>query len=255
MHQPSEKQTFFTIATVTKDNAAGLQKTYNSIKNQSFTDFEWLVQDGASTDETTQFLSQTNAITTSQPDNGIYDAMNRLIERANGHYILFLNAGDALAGPNILEIIHAAASKETPDFIYGDAHEGTGTHTKPKTSKPHTHITRGMFTHHQSMLYRRAAIGSLRYNTHYKIAADYDFTAQFLQESQRALYVPAPICIFEAGGISQQNAAHGRREQFKIRENLKLCAPALNHVITSAQALNWQLRKLAPPFYWFLKGR
>lgn len=313
MPQTLEKQPFFSLCTVSKNNAAGLQKTWKSIDFQTFKDFEWLVQDGASKDNSLEILASTSAQTQSAPDSGIYDAMNRLIERAKGRYILFLNAGDALAAADTLQTIYAATNKIAPDFIYGDAHEDTAAATskdialpalhhspppksqtlqspepaatstlKPealpqpksgtypsfkglyyvkylhyKAAKSHTQIANGMFTHHQAMLYNCECIGTLRYNTAYKIAADYDFTARFLKSSLHghvlAIHIPQPICIFESGGLSQQNAAHGRREQFEIRKNLQLCSPAQNQAITALQALNWQLRRHAPALYWLLK--
>lgn len=257
MPQPPEKQTFFSLCTVTKNNAAGLQKTWKSIDFQTFTDFEWLVQDGASDDNSLEILASTSAQTQSAPDSGIYDAMNRLIERAKGRYILFLNAGDALGQPDTLKTLHEALLTTNPAFAYGDSLEDLGESQKPKAAKSHTQIANGMFTHHQAMLYNCECIGTLRYNTAYKIAADYDFTARFLKSSLhghvRAIHIPQPICIFESGGLSQQNAAHGRREQFEIRKNLKLCSPAQNQAITVLQALNWQLRRHAPALYWLLK--
>ena len=197
----------FTLATITLNNIQGVVETYNSVQSQTLKDYEWLVQDGGSTDETLEFIKTTPAITQSTSDNGIYDAMNRLIERSNGEYILFLNAGDTLATPQTLEII-SKNLEETPDFIYGDALEHVqNANINVKTARNHKHIALGMFTHHQSMLYKTSCIGDLRYNETYTIAADYDFTARFLQQTKNVKYIPAPICIFEAGGISQQQTS------------------------------------------------
>ena len=178
---------FFTITTVTLNNLDGLKKTYASIAAQTCTHFEWLVQDGGSTDGSVEYLKDKNSALISEPDKGIYDAMNRLIDRATGEYILFLNAGDALATPETLQNIesilhqhpHAGGDLPCPAFIYGDAFEEIDDTLNLKKSKPHTAIKTGMFTHHQAMLYNRNAIGDLRYNLAYSIAADYDFTAFF----------------------------------------------------------------------------
>jgi putative colanic acid biosynthesis glycosyltransferase len=243
----------FTLATVTLNNAKGLEKTWNSIKSQDLGDYEWLVQDGASTDNTSNILKNTPALIQSAHDNGIYDAMNRLIERATGDYILFLNAGDTLAAPDTLSMITNHTNGK-PDFIYGDAFEDTQNGIKQnKAARSHNKIALGMFTHHQSMLYKHAAIGELRYDLTYKIAADYDFTARFLNNCDSIEYIPAPICIFEPGGISQQQTQQGRLEQFQIRKNLNLCSPMQNHIITTLQSLNMIFRNIAPNLYWSLK--
>jgi len=240
----------FTLATITLNNAQGIEKTWKSIKSQDFHDYEWLVQDGGSTDQTLKMLKNTPAIVASKTDNGIYHAMNRLIERASGDYILFLNAGDALATPRTLSQI----ANINADFIYGNSLEETfNGKQKYKPAGSHKNITKGMFTHHQSMLYRRTAIGGLRYNENYKIAADYDFTVRFLRNTETVEYKPQPICIFEPGGISQQQTNQGRHEQFQIRKNLNLCSPIQNHIITTLQAINMKLRTHTPNLYWRLK--
>lgn len=245
----------FTIATITLNNQNGLEKTWESIKSQTYKDYEWLVQDGGSSDNSLKYLSATPANTKSGTDNGIYDAMNMLIERATGDYIIFLNAGDMLAAPQTLAII-SETIKKAPDFIYGDALE-TDNQGKlfTKKARSHTHISCGMFTHHQSMLYKTTAIKDLRYNESYTIAADYDFTARFLQHTQNAQHLPIPICVFEPGGISQQQTKIGRNEQFKIRKELKLCSALSNHIITSLQRINMAFRNIAPNLYWTLKQR
>lgn len=243
----------FTIATITQNNAQGIEKTWISIKNQHFNDFEWLVQDGASTDETLKILEKTPAITTSEPDNGIYDAMNRLIARTTGDYIIFLNAGDTLARPNTLKRIAAVTKAKSPDFLYGDSFEQHEGQNLLKPARNHTKITLGMFTHHQSMVYNRENIANLRYNETYTIAADYDFTARFLKTAKTIEYIQKPLCIFEPGGISQQQTRQGRLEQFQIRKDLKLCSPLQNHIITALQSCNTLFRALAPNLYWSLK--
>ncbi|MFK7840477.1 MAG: glycosyltransferase [Bdellovibrionales bacterium] len=243
----------FTVATITRNNAQGIEKTWNSLKNQTLNDYEWLVQDAASNDETLKFLKNTTAQTESRADNGIYDAMNRLIERANGQYILFLNAGDQIADDTILETI-AKTMKDQTDFIYGDAIEQTlNQNGHLKKARNHNHITLGMFTHHQAMIYKKAAISDLRYDLSYQIAADYKFTAQFLLQSNYSDYIPQPLCIFESGGTSQNNTKISRNEQYQIRKELKLCSPFKNKAITVLQFINLIFRRLLPNLYWSLK--
>lgn len=244
----------FTLATITLNNKKGLDKTKKSIKKQDFKDFEWLVQDGGSTDKSLTTLDNTLANIESKPDTGIYNAMNRLIERSSGKYILFLNAGDALAHATTLQTIKNATANN-PDFIYGDAYEEIpcGKHLN-KTARSHKSLKLGMFTHHQSMLYKSEKIQNLRYDETYKIAADYAFTIQFLKTANAIEYIAEPLCVFEQGGISQQQTTQGRKEQFEIRKNLNLCAPLENNIITMLQSINMQLRTRFPNLYWSLKN-
>ncbi|MEM7650722.1 MAG: glycosyltransferase family 2 protein [Pseudomonadota bacterium] len=248
MPKTSEKTPFFSIITITLNNVEGLRRTHKSLKKQNFTNFEWIIIDGKSSDKTLEYLKQSDAKITSEPDAGIYDAMNKGINKSTGEYLLFLNAGDILCSADTLKRIHKA-SQDKPDFIYGDSLEASS--YKP-ARKPD--IARGMFTHHQAMLYKREALGGLKYNTAYEIAADYDFTAKFLNPTKTLKYCEFPICDFELGGISQTKAALGRREQFEIRRNLKLVGPIKNYVITALQAALWTLRCCAPALYWRLKS-
>jgi putative colanic acid biosynthesis glycosyltransferase len=246
---------FFSIITVCLNNLDGLKKTAASLAAQDFRDFEWLVMDGGSTDGTPEFLKSTHAFWLSEPDNGIYDAMNKGIEKSAGEYLLFLNAGDALAYPDILTFIHESAS-EKPTLIYGDSLEqDEQEYPTYKPARKTESIAMGLFTHHQAIFYNHIALGSLRYNTAYKIAADYDLTARMLQKNGTVLYVEHPICIFESGGVSQQKAAQGRQEQFEIRKNLRMCNPLKNSIIRAGQALIWTFRSAFPNLYWSLKSR
>lgn len=244
------KSPFFSVVSVTKNNLPGLQKTLKSLESQSCSNFEWIVIDGASQDKTSDFLKQTKALWISAPDRGLYDAMNKGIERAGGTYILFLNAGDELAEPGTLARIRDKIADTRPDFIYGDALEN-GAY---KPARPHTKYTQNMFTHHQAMLYRREAIGDLRYNLNYKIAADFDFTCRFLQSARTTLHCPIPVCNFEPGGLSQTKTHQGRYEQFKIRKALNLISPPVNAAFYIAQFLTWGFRAALPDAYWRLKS-
>ena len=90
-HDPGFDTALFTIITITKDNAAGLQKTWKSLMSQTCTDYEWIVIDGNSSDGTKSLLKSTDAKWVSEPDNGIYDAMNKGIDKAKGDWLLFLS--------------------------------------------------------------------------------------------------------------------------------------------------------------------
>lgn len=247
----------FSIITVTRNNLGGLRRTCDSICIQNCTDYEWVVIDGASTDGTPEYLKALKTGTfISEPDTGIYDAMNKGMKLSKGKYLLFLNAGDLFTHENVLSDL-LPLTVESPDFIYGDSLEPEKNGKPPfyKAARPHQKILWGMFTHHQAMVYSRAhAIKhNLRYHVIYPIAGDYDFTIRFLQKCENVKYLPKPICIFEAGGLSQQNAFEGRREQYIIREQLDTLAQPENLGIFLAQTVVWYLRRFCPALYRLLK--
>ncbi len=259
------KKPTFTVVTITRNNIQGLTKTFDSIQKQEFTDFEWLVIDGDSTDKSTDFLKQQKNDKshefliryTSDTDDGIYDAMNKGVKYAYGHYIIFMNAGDQFANPSTLKSI-ATHTEKQPDFIYGDALETIKNRKKPIVKKAYKHekLPWGMFTHHQAMIYNNHKLKELNihYSQLYTIASDYDFTARYLAKAEKVIYTPKPICIFEHGGVSQQNAHKGRREQFLIREKLDMVSITENVLIFVTQTLSWTLKKHAPWLYRILKN-
>ena len=212
----------FSIITITKNNPGGLARTGENIRRQSWRDFEWIVIDGVA-----------------EPDDGIYDAMNKGIARSSGDYLIFMNAGDVFADTSTLSRI---AEHAGPDFMYGDAIEAG--HIKPARRN----IAHGMITHHQAMIYARS---NLRYDTKYRIAADYKYTVQAIAQAHTCLHLPFPVCVFEQGGISQRNTLQGRREQAAIRRELGLMAPFAG----SLQMIAAGVKKICPPVYWALRSR
>lgn len=246
------------IITVTLNNLQGLQTTHASIQSQTQQPFEWIVVDGASNDGTVEWLNQNAPNATSESDHGLYDAMNKGLSRATGDYVIFMNAGDRFAGTNVLEIIHEITSmaKTKPGFLYGDALEpGANGAVYYKQARPFTAAANGLFTHHQSMVYARDVIGDLRYDTTYEIAADYKFTLQNISRTKAIYYIPAPLCIFEPGGISQRRTKQGRKEQYAIRRELNTVASWKNKLIYARQSMAMSLRLLSPRLYWALKSR
>lgn len=247
----------FSVVTVTRNNSKGLIATHKSLAAQTCRDFEWIVIDGASSDGTAAWLATTDAIWSSEPDRGIYDAMNKGIARARGDYLLFLNAGDRLAAPDTLAQIadRIAAAQQVPAFVYGDSRENQ-VNGQPvlKKARPHDRITQGMFTHHQSMLYRRDRLDNIRYDISYRIAADYKFTAEVLRKRKPVLYCPFSICLFEPNGVSQRRTGDGRGEQFRIRRECRLVPMHKNIMIYGAQSALIALRRVAPGLYWWSKN-
>ncbi len=244
---------FFSVITVTRNNLSGLRRTCSSLKSQTCRDFEWIVIDGASEDSTPVFLATTSAQWISEPDTGLYDAMNKGIDRAQGTYVLFLNAGDMLAFPDTLAQLRHTIPADT-SFVYGDALESFTDHLPQMKKARHAAWHTGMITHHQAMLYRRSDIQTLRYNTTYTIAADYDFTLRFLRNNPAIFYLSFPLCLFESGGISQKKSRLGRTEQYTIRKNLKCVGPLRNYTIQYLQYFFWCLRQFFPALYWRLKS-
>lgn len=113
------------IITINRNNAAGLQKTMQSVVSQTSADFEYIVIDGASTDDSVSIIqahaAQRPIAWVSERDKGIYNAMNKGISRASGDYIMILNSGDCLASPDVISrMTDALRQAGSPDICYGN---------------------------------------------------------------------------------------------------------------------------------------
>ena len=111
----------FSIITVTWNAASTIAPTLRSVERQTSTDYELLIIDGASTDDTLSIVRRASIASLrvfSEPDNGLYDAMNKGIARARGRYLVFLNAGDAFADDTVLARL-ANLTADNPGVIYG----------------------------------------------------------------------------------------------------------------------------------------
>ena len=240
----------FSIITITRNNASGLKLTAKSISvQQQFTNFEWLVIDGASTDNTAEIVGEyatENTVFISEPDQGIYNAMNKGIDRATGKYLWFLNAGDCLSDAYILrDVSKQIQYNMAPDFIYGDARENG----RIKKAHDASRFAWGQFTHHQAMMYRRNMIAELRYDQTYPIAADYAFTLQVLARAKKLFYYPRVLCDFLGGGISELQAIEARWENYYIRRDLLHMNPVKNKIIFHLNSLTHFLKTRLPFVY------
>lgn len=238
----------FSVITITYNNITGLKKTHQSLMGQSCKEYEWIVIDGDSQDGTKDYLESISELHfISERDSGIYDAMNKGIDRAKGKYIVFMNAGDCFFDSESLASVIEA---DGADCIYGDAWEGGAF----KRAMPYQYRDT-LFTHHQAIYYKRSVIGALRYDLTYPIAADYLFTHLYLKACQSVQYVPKSLCIFEGGGVSQNRSAQGRMELYEIRKKYKIVSLLHNKMIVIKQAIAMVMKRHAAPLYWWVRSR
>ena len=214
----------FSIITVTYNASKVLGATLESVKEQSFTDFEYLVIDGASTDDTLALVEQAGIPTArvwSEPDKGLYDAMNKAIDRAAGQYLIFLNAGDAFVTPETLACI-AKKAQDHPDVIYGQTQlvDSIGKVVGMRHLTAPEHLTwqsfrDGMLVCHQAFIASRELCP--HYDLNYRFSADYDWCIKVLKRSQSTAYVgDAPIISYLSEGLTTENHKKSLRERYKI---------------------------------------
>lgn len=250
---------FFTIITIVFNTGDSVEKTINSLINQSFEDYEFVVIDGGSTDNTLAVLdcySDRINVLVSEPDSGIYDAMNKGVDRSSGEYLIFMNSGDCFFDSFVLSNLEKfIKGSGFPDLVYGDSSECLDGRLWVKPARSHKKAWYGMFTHHQSMLYKRASLGGLRYNLSFPIGADYDFTLNFLKISKNVLYFPFTISVFEGGGVSSRRVRQSAVDLYRIRR-LSLGFSALESLSVLFLGVSvLAVRKLVPVLYHLIRFR
>lgn len=209
------------IITAVLNDRHGLTQTKISIEKQLFHDFEWIVIDGSSTDGTGIGDVATEGMAVaffSQLDSGVYSAMNIGLEKARGQYLLFLNAGDTFTSESSLAHLAPLLISGEFDLLYGNSIQWQRDGKFHKVSNGHENIAYGMFACHQAMYFKKASVGTLKYDERYKISADYDFTARFLKLHNRVEYVNDFLCICTPPGLSSKFKATGLRENWTIQK-------------------------------------
>jgi putative colanic acid biosynthesis glycosyltransferase len=245
----------FSVITVVKNNLHGLQKTYDSVILQTCPDWEWVVIDGASVDGTGAWLASLNDARLrwiSEPDCGIYSAMNKGIESSSGQHFIFLNSGDFLADKHVLQ--HLAdfidRSNLKPMLIYGDTLEqDKSERIFHKRARSHSAVELGMFASHQSMVFAKDIFTELRYGEHWKLSSDYALVCEVLRRTDPSLIsrVDYSISRFSLGGTAFARRWLGLREDFTIRRNILRLSFFKNSTLFFLQ-LVWHLFKLVIPW-------
>lgn len=248
----------FSIITITRNDAVGLQLTRESVRAQTCRDFEWLVVDGASTGATPRLLEDwQNEISwhVSEPDNGIYDAMNKGMAQACGDYLIFMNSGDSFAAPDVLQkLADAITASNQPDFLYGPSYEQMRDGSmRFKPCRSHRWRWWGMFAHHQTMIYRRCALTGLRYDDTMKVGGDNRLTYALLSRQPRITRVDFPIAKCALPGVSTTQASRGRAEQIETKRLYATFPVWVAYVIQFLQNAIWQFKKMAPGLYGLLR--
>lgn len=232
-------QPLFSIITVTYNAASVIAATLKSVADQNQASYEYLVIDGASTDDTLEMVRRAgieNARIFSEPDNGLYDAMNKGIKRALGEYLIFLNAGDAFAAPNTLQRL-ATLAEGHPDVIYGqtvvvnDQRQVIGKrHLSAPKKLTAQSFSRGMLVCHQAFIARREIVPE--YDLSYRFSADYDWCIRILLKSTANAYAGRePIIHFLDGGLTTAHHRTSLRERFVImRRHYGLWTAITKHI-------------------------
>lgn len=251
--------TRFTIITITYNAGKVVQRTLDSVLRQTYEGVDHILVDGASTDDTLKLLKAYKAmhsprvrreagdgvspllrsgarhkvIIQSEPDDGIYDAMNKGLTQASGDYVLFLNAGDCLPQADTLEQIarrchlNELPTDELPAVLYGntDIVDGEGRYLHPRRLQPPEKLTwrsfrHGMLVCHQAFYARTDIAKNLQYDTRYRYSADVDWCIRVMREAERTalplININMVVACYTEEGATTRHHRKSLLERFDV---------------------------------------
>ncbi|MBQ2885476.1 MAG: glycosyltransferase [Alphaproteobacteria bacterium] len=213
----------FSIITICYNEEMRIADTMKSIYSQSYTDFEHIIEDGCSTDNTLQLVKNCEKLYKnhslrifSQKDSGLYDAMNKAVARARGEYICFLNSGDYFLDENTLQrVSDYIDTYPEKEVYYGDAivimpngNELFQTNALPEhmlmDDKTEILSTAGMGFIHQAMFAKNICFEKCSFNTKYRLRAELDWYYQCIDSGYQFKKMNYTLCKYSFGGVSEK---------------------------------------------------
>ena len=249
----------FTVITITYNAEAVLQRTLQSVLRQTYRGVEHLIIDGASTDGTLA-MAETYKTTSdaadcghkviihSEPDHGIYDAMNKGLTQASGDYLVFMNAGDCFPEADTLEQVVRRCrlteipSDELPGVLYGNTNvvDNDGRFLYPRRLQPPAVLSwrsfrHGMLVCHQAFYARTDIAKNLQYDLRYRFSADVDWCIRVMRETERLalpLYnIGIVVANYTEQGTTTRNHRASLLERFDVmRRHYGLLSTLMMHV-------------------------
>ncbi|MDR2691579.1 MAG: glycosyltransferase [Dysgonamonadaceae bacterium] len=208
-----------TVVTVNYNNLEALEKTIQNVIAQTYRPIEYIVIDGASTDGSVDIIKKYESKITdwfSEKDAGIYNAMNKGIERANGEWICFLNCGDVFVDNQTVQRIVDHLQSSDADIVYGNifVEQQDGT-MKERIAREPCNIHRMHFCH-QSAFVKTVLLRNYLFDESHKMSADLKFFKQCHYDKRKFVHVNFPIVIYDTSGISNVQRQKGLRDNIAV---------------------------------------
>ena len=237
------------IITVVYNDAAHIPTTIESVREQTYGGIEHIIVDGASTDGTMEVINRfgDRLKVISEPDRGIYDAMNKGLGMASGEYVWYLNAGDRIYERDTVEKM-VSLMQDGPGVVYGgtmiiDEHGRAigDRRLKPPARLSWKSFRQGMIVCHQALVVRREF--AEEYDPAYRIAGDIDWAIRCTRKADTILNSGLVLCSFMEGGLSGTFIRQGLKERFRIMSRFYGLIPTLlRHFVFGVRLTNYYLK-------------
>lgn len=215
------------VITVAFRNYDGVVKTWRSLAHlarEKNIEFEWIVVDGGSADGTAEFLENLNGEYhlryVSERDNGLYDAMNKGIDMAQGKFAIFLNSGD-IFHPDVAQFVRQLADKKDNAMYIGDALLDFGDGTKVRRSaKRGWYIYHSLPASHQAIFFPLMGLKNYPYDLQYRVSSDYALAAKLYKKGYKFERINGLVSEFSMGGVSTSNNLELCRDAKKVQRTI-----------------------------------
>ena len=212
-----------TVVTVCYNSENYIERTLKSVLGQNYQNYEYIIIDGKSTDKTCSIISSYKEkinLFISEPDTGIYNAMNKAILKAKGEWIIFLNAGDTFVDESTLEKVSPFLIENRADVVYGDIYKKrkSGELLLKRAEKQGN--KHRMYFCHQAVFCRTSLLKKYQFDEKYRLSADFKFFKQIFIDGYRFCQINMPISVFDTTGISNTNRNAGLMENINVIKEL-----------------------------------
>ena len=218
------KRPKFSIITVCYNAEKFIGNTIQSVLSQSFNDFEYIIKDGSSADNTVNVVhalcdGAENVILIQNKDQGIYDAMNIALDMAKGQYIFFLNAGDKFVDSNVLDKIKNFIDHHEADIFYGNVieveYQKKFLRRYSKKNSKIWYYSLGACLCHQGMFCDRKLFEERKFDTIYRVCADREWQLYHLNEGKIAIAMGITVAEVLVEGFSSEHVVELEEETEK----------------------------------------
>lgn len=240
-----EFKPLLSVITVVFNNVEHIERTVLSVVNQTYSEIQYIVIDGVSTDGTLEILQRFNNnidVLVSEPDKGIYDAMNKGLKIAKGEYVLFMNSGDEFYENNTVKQVFE--STPNADIYYGETemldenlvNQGRRRHQTPLQLNIES-FKYGMSVGHQAIFIKKIIVKS--YDQKFKLSADIDWILDAIVKADKIVNTQIVTTKYLMGGLSKKKHLQSLKERYQIFKKYYGFLPNLFNHIVIAKNLAW----------------
>lgn len=213
------------VITVCKNAGRLLEKTILSVLTQSTDNYEYIIQDGGSDDNTldiarlyeNKFKKRNVRFTiNSEKDNGIYDGMNAAIDKCKGEWVIFLNAGDTFYDIKVLDCFEKIGIKPEIDLVYGHTNYVFLNNKRLIVIRKKEDVFNGKGICQQSIFYKKKILEERKFDTKYKLLADYEYLLYLIKQNYKFLYINLIVSNYDYNGISSISCEQVYKESAHI---------------------------------------